>query len=308
MTGGTDRARRGQPGPRPAWPSATGWPSAWAASARWPSTPARAATFQVRDVAPHVLAARATSACSRPSRMGVDGVRRAGGRHRRGRRSRCTSTPAQELTQPEGDRDFRGGYAVVEALAHGLRRAPAGEGDRLRHLARGGAAAGRLRRAHPRRVAGSAAPLGAGRAAPRHRRRGRAGRPASPRWGIPTAAAVATRAAGSGPGCTARRLGRHPHRPGRCQGPGAGRGPRRAWRCRSSARSRRAAWQGAEQACEVVVAGLRQALVLTGSRDVRGAAAKPAGGHRRVEGLARGAVAQRSQGSVAGGEDACPTR
>ena len=195
--------------------------------------------------------------------MGVDGVRRlveaigADG-------LALHLNAAQELTQPEGDRDFRGGYSRGAGAGDGLRRAAAGEGDRLRHRARGGAAAGRLRRPHHRRERASAAPAGCGwsSSAPRAQLAELGAQFSS--WGIPTAAAVATRAAGSGPAVTARRLGRNSHWPGRCEGPGARRGPRRAWRCRSSARSRRAALAGADAALRRRRRGLRQALLLTG--------------------------------------------
>ena len=64
----------------------------------------------MRDVAPHVLLV-GNIGLKQAVRHGRGRRAAPGGRHRRRRASRCTSTPAQELTQPEGDRDFRGGYS-----------------------------------------------------------------------------------------------------------------------------------------------------------------------------------------------------
>ncbi|MDC0709217.1 type 2 isopentenyl-diphosphate Delta-isomerase [Stigmatella sp. ncwal1] len=76
--------------------------------------PERAASFQVRDVAPTV-ALLGNIGLYQAARLGVDGVRRlmdaigADG-------MALHLNAGQELTQPEGDRDFRGGYGVVEGL------------------------------------------------------------------------------------------------------------------------------------------------------------------------------------------------
>ena len=84
--------------------------------------PQHAASFQVRDVAPNV-ALLGNIGLQQATEMGVDGVRRlmdaigADG-------MAVHLNAAQELTQPEGDRDFRGGYALLEKLASAL-------GDRL---------------------------------------------------------------------------------------------------------------------------------------------------------------------------------
>lgn len=84
--------------------------------------PARAPTFQVREVAPKV-ALLGNVGLWQARELGVDGVRRlmdaigADG-------MAVHLNVGQELIQPEGDRDFRGGLAALEALARAL-------GDRL---------------------------------------------------------------------------------------------------------------------------------------------------------------------------------
>src|SRR5262249_12443677 len=75
----------------------------------------RAATFQVRQVAPTVVLL-GNMGLVQAAKLGVDGVVRlvdeigADG-------LAVHLNPAQELAQPEGDRDFRGGYAVLRQLA-----------------------------------------------------------------------------------------------------------------------------------------------------------------------------------------------
>jgi isopentenyl-diphosphate Delta-isomerase len=76
--------------------------------------PERAASFQVREVAPTV-ALLGNIGLYQAARLGVDGVRRL--MEAIGADGMALHLNAgQELTQPEGDRDFRGGYAVVEGL------------------------------------------------------------------------------------------------------------------------------------------------------------------------------------------------
>ena len=76
--------------------------------------PERAGSFQVRDVAPNV-ALLGNIGLQQVAQLGLDRVRwlmdsiGADG-------MAVHLNVAQELTQPEGDRDFRGGYATLEAL------------------------------------------------------------------------------------------------------------------------------------------------------------------------------------------------
>ena len=74
-----------------------------------------AASFQVREVAPTAVVI-GNIGLTQAAQLGLDGVRRlvdaigADG-------IAVHLNPAQELVQPEGDRDFRGGYALLRALA-----------------------------------------------------------------------------------------------------------------------------------------------------------------------------------------------
>ena len=98
------------------------------------------------------------------------------------------------------------------------------------------------------------------------------------------------RAQGRGPGRPAGRLGRTAHRPGRGEGARAGRGPGRHGAAAVPGAAGRVDLPAAEQALAAVLAGLRQALVLTGSRNCAELRAEAPSGHGGVEGLARGAV------------------
>ncbi len=114
MTGGTERAAQvnrdlAQVAER--FQLAFGLGSQRAMSER----PERASTFQVRQIAPTALVV-GNLGLRQAALMGVDSVRRlvdaigADG-------LALHLNAGQELTQPEGDRDFRDGYATVEALA-----------------------------------------------------------------------------------------------------------------------------------------------------------------------------------------------
>lgn len=82
----------------------------------------RAASFQVRSVAPAAVVI-GNIGLKQASELGADGVRRL--RDAIGADGMALHlNPGQELTQPEGDRDFRGGYKVVGELVKAL-------GDRL---------------------------------------------------------------------------------------------------------------------------------------------------------------------------------
>ena len=78
----------------------------------------RTDSFQVRDVAPRTVLL-GNIGIAQAAKLGADGVLRlvdaisADG-------LAVHLNVAQELTQPEGDRDFRGGYAVLGALARAL--------------------------------------------------------------------------------------------------------------------------------------------------------------------------------------------
>ncbi|MBL8940100.1 MAG: type 2 isopentenyl-diphosphate Delta-isomerase, partial [Archangium sp.] len=75
-------------------------------------------TFAVRDVAPSTVLI-GNIGLVQAVRLGVDGVRRLF----EGINADAMAVhlnPGQELTQPEGDRDFRGGYEIVGALVKAL--------------------------------------------------------------------------------------------------------------------------------------------------------------------------------------------
>ena len=119
MTGGTDRAREvnrdlAQVAERHGLAFGVGSQRAMA------ENPELARTFQVRDVAPHVLLI-GNIGLKQAIAMGVDGVRRlVDGIDADGLALHLNA--AQELSQPEGDRDFRGGYSLVQALASAFGR------------------------------------------------------------------------------------------------------------------------------------------------------------------------------------------
>lgn len=78
----------------------------------------RAKSFQVRDVAPTTVLI-GNIGLTQAVRFGVDGVRRlAEAISADGMAVHLNA--GQELTQPEGDRDFRGGYQILEKLAKAM--------------------------------------------------------------------------------------------------------------------------------------------------------------------------------------------
>ncbi|RKH04518.1 type 2 isopentenyl-diphosphate Delta-isomerase [Corallococcus carmarthensis] len=225
---------------------------------------ARAASYAVRDVAPTV-ALLGNIGLYQAIGLGVDGVRRlmdaigADG-------MALHLNAGQELTQPEGDRDFRGGYRVVEELARAF-------GDRLlvketgcgigpdvarrlvelgvRNVDVSGLGGTSWVRVEQLRAAGPQAQVGAEFSG----------------WGIPTAAAIASVRKAVGPEV-------------RLVASGGVRGGLESAKVLALGADLagmalplfRAQQQGglpaAEEALKVILTGLRQALVLTGSRDV----------------------------------------
>jgi isopentenyl-diphosphate delta-isomerase len=222
----------------------------------------RAASFQVRQVAPTV-ALLGNIGLYQAVRLGVDGARRlvdaigADG-------LALHLNAGQELTQPEGDRDFRGGYRVVEALVRAF-------GDRLlvketgcgispdvarrlaelgvRNLDVSGLGGTSWVRVEQLRASGMQAELGAEFSS----------------WGIPTAAAIATVRRAVGPDVRLVASGgiRTGLEVAKVLALGADLGGMALPLFRAQQTGGLA---GAEAALEVILAGLRQALVLTGSR------------------------------------------
>ncbi|MCP3165713.1 type 2 isopentenyl-diphosphate Delta-isomerase [Myxococcus qinghaiensis] len=222
----------------------------------------RVASYQVRQVAPTV-ALLGNIGLYQAVRLGVDGVRRlmedigADG-------IALHLNAGQELTQPEGDRDFRGGYDVVAALVKAF-------GDRLlvketgcgigpdvarrlvelgvRNLDVSGLGGTSWVRVEQLRASGVQAQVGAEFSA----------------WGIPTAAAVATVRAAVGP--EVRLVGSGGVRTGLEVAKLLALGADLGGMALPLFRAQQAGGvEAAEQALEVILSGLRQALVLTGSR------------------------------------------
>lgn len=224
----------------------------------------RATSFQVREVAP-TIPLLGNIGLRQAVALGVDGVRRlADGICADGMALHLNV--AQELTQPEGDRDFRGGYAAVESLVKAF-------GDRLlvketgcgigpeeakrlselgvRNLDVSGLGGTSWIRVEQLRAEGLQADVGAEYAG----------------WGIPTAAAVA--------------LGRRAVVPGTCLVASGGMrtgldvaramalGADLAGMALPLFRAQQAGgYEAAEAALTRIATSLRQACVLTGSRSV----------------------------------------
>ncbi len=223
---------------------------------------ARTASFQVRQVAPTV-ALLGNIGLYQAVRLGVDGARRlvdaigADG-------LALHLNAGQELTQPEGDRDFRDGYRVVEALVRAL-------GDRLlvketgcgigpdvarrlaslgvRNLDVSGLGGTSWVRVEQLRASGVQAALGAEFST----------------WGIPTAAAIASVRRAVGP--DTRLVASGGIRTGLEVAKVLALGADLAGMALPLFRAQQTGGiDGAEAVLGVILAGLRQALVLTGSR------------------------------------------
>ena len=263
MTGGTDRAREvnrdlAQVAERHGLAFGVGSQRAMA------ENPELARTFQVRDVAPHVLLV-GNIGLKQAIAMGVDGGRRlVDGIDADGLALHLNA--AQELSQPEGDRDFRGGYSLVQALASafgerflvketGCGIAPA-VARRLvdcgvRTLDVSGLGGTSWVRVEQLRASGQMAELGA----------------LFSSWGIPTAAAVASVRRAVGPSVKIVASGgiRHGLDVAKVLAIGAD----LAGMALPLFRAQQAGGvAGADAAVRTVVAGLRQALLLTSSRTV----------------------------------------
>jgi isopentenyl-diphosphate Delta-isomerase len=223
-----------------------------------------ARTFQVRDVAPHVLLI-GNIGLKQAIAMGVDGVRRlVEGIGADGLALHLNA--AQELSQPEGDRDFRGGYSLVQALSSafgerflvketGCGISPA-VARRLvdcgvRTLDVSGLGGTSWVRVEQLRASGEMAELGA----------------LFSSWGIPTAAAVASVRRAVGPSVRIIASGgiRHGLDVARALAIGADLAGMALPLFRAQQSGGVA---GADAAVRTVVAGLRQALLLTSSRTV----------------------------------------
>ncbi|HEY3586643.1 MAG TPA: type 2 isopentenyl-diphosphate Delta-isomerase [Myxococcaceae bacterium] len=263
MTGGTDRAREvnrdlAQVAERHGLAFGVGSQRAMA------ENPELARTFQVRDVAPHVLLI-GNIGLKQAIAMGVDGVRRlVDGIDADGLALHLNA--AQELSQPEGDRDFRGGYSLVQALASafgerflvketGCGIAPT-VARRLvdcgvRTLDVSGLGGTSWVRVEQLRAAGQMAELGA----------------LFSSWGIPTAAAVATVRRAVGP--SVKIVASGGIRDGLDVAKVLAIGADLAGMALPLFRAQQAGGvAGADAAVRTVVAGLRQALLLTSSRTV----------------------------------------
>lgn len=227
-------------------------------------SPERTVSYQVRDVAPSV-ALLGNIGLQQAVALGVDGVRRlADAIGADGMALHLNA--AQELSQPEGDRDFRGGYAAVEALARAF-------GDRLlvketgcgiwsdvalrlvacgvRNLDVSGAGGTSWVRVEQLRAAGALAQVGAEYAG----------------WGVPTAAAVAAVRRAVGPGVTVVAAGGM--RTGLELAKALSLGADLGGMALPLFRAQQAGGlQGAEAALGVILASLQQAFVLTGCRSV----------------------------------------
>ncbi len=270
MTGGTERAakvNRELASLADAYGLAFGVGSQRAMAER----PECTATFAVRDVAPRV-ALLGNIGLQQAAQMGVDGVRRLA--EAIGADAMAVHlNVAQELTQPEGDRDFRGGLPILEALVKAF-------GDRLLVKETGCGVSGEVARmlasvgvravdvsglggtswvkVEQLRAQGLQADVGQDFVG----------------WGIPTAAAVASVRRAVGPELTVVAAGgvRTGLDVAKSLALGANLGGMALPLFRAQQEGGRA---GAEAALVRILTSLRHALVLTGSRSVAELQKKP---------------------------------
>ena len=229
------------------------------------------ASFQVREVAPTVPLL-GNIGLYQAVGLGVDGVRRLADAI--GADGMALHLNAgQELTQPEGDRDFRGGYQVVEGLVRAfgprllVKETGCGIGPEVarrlvdlgvRNLDVSGLGGTSWVRVEQLRASGVQAQVGAEFSS----------------WGIPTAAAIASVRRAVGP--DARLVASGGLRTGLDAAKVLALGADVAGMALPLFRAQQSGGlQGAEQALSVILVGLRQALVLTGSRNCGELRGKP---------------------------------
>lgn len=228
-------------------------------------------TFQVRQVAPTVPLL-GNIGLYQAVGLGVDGVRRLA--EAIGADGMALHLNAgQELTQPEGDRDFRGGYKVVEGLVRAfgprllVKETGCGIGPEVarrlvelgvRNLDVSGLGGTSWVRVEQLRAKGVQAQVGAEFSS----------------WGIPTAAAITTVRRAVGP--DARLVASGGLRTGMDAAKVLTLGADLAGMALPLFRAQQeGGLAGAEQALAVILAGLKQALVLTGSRNCAELRQKP---------------------------------
>ncbi len=225
--------------------------------------PELAETFQVRQVAPTVPLL-GNIGLYQAVGMGVDGVRKLADAI--GADGMALHLNAgQELTQPEGDRDFRGGYKVVEGLVRAfgarllVKETGCGIGPEVarrlvelgvRNLDVSGLGGTSWVRVEQLRATGVQAQVGAEFSS----------------WGIPTAAAIASVRRAVGP--EARLVASGGIRTGLDVAKVLALGADVAGTALPLFRAQQqGGLQGAERALDTILSGLRQALVLTGSKN-----------------------------------------
>jgi len=223
--------------------------------------PSRAATFKVREVAPTAVLI-GNLGVQQAIKLGMDGiVRLVDGIGADGLAVHLN--PAQELAQPEGDRDFRGGYALLRQLAKHF-------GERLLVKETGcglsPAVARRLVECGVKVVDVSGLGGTSWVRVEELRTQGAAARVAQDfsRWGIPTAAAVASVRKAVGQGVTVIASGgiRTGLEVAKCLGLGADLAGMALPLFRAQQRGGR---DGVREALEVVLQSLRRAVLLAGA-------------------------------------------
>lgn len=228
-------------------------------------------TFQVRKVAPSTLVL-GNVGLQQAAEKGVDWVRKLTD----GIGADALAVhlnPAQELTQPEGDRDFKKGFETLGALvkAYGnklvVKETGCGIGPTvarrlvdvgIKHLDVSGLGGTSWVRVEQLRAEGLQARLGAEFSS----------------WGIPTAAAVGMVRRAVGPGVTVVASGGI--RSGLDVARALALGADLAGMALPLFRAQQqGGFEGAKAALEAIIAGLRQAMVLTGSRSPQELATRP---------------------------------